>query len=429
MKGEIMEEDKKLTEAEEMTSVDSGRDLKKTIFISILVILGLLVTIDLAYIYYEANFDMYALPSFCSISDFVDCDGVARTTESQFFGVPLAYWGLFLYSFIIMLLCVDKLKKVPFLKFLEVFKHKFHYIASLGLISFVISMILLCISLFGIHKLCIMCAITYVIDLCIGIFAVEGIKGNFIGAIKQSWLDFVDALKPIPYRIAFSVVMLIAFVFLGWTYTSAHFAPALKTQRAYGEFINAKTNKYAITGNVLGSEAKDAVVVDVYSDYMCPMCYVFNMMVHKLAKDFDNVRIEHHSMPLDMDCNPYLKQEFHHGSCTMAKYAEAAQLQGKFWEVNSLLFDKKPATEDDVIKVLSESGFGLDMDKLQKDAHSDAVNKVIQTDIQYAVAKKQIGTPTFELNGKFEMGIPKGGYPELKKLIEENGGKPKHKMF
>ena len=153
MKGEIMEEDKKLTEAEEMTSVDSGRDLKKTIFISILVILGLLVTIDLAYIYYEANFDMYALPSFCSISDFVDCDGVARTTESQFFGVPLAYWGLFLYSFIIMLLCVDKLKKVPFLKFLEVFKHKFHYIASLGLISFVISMILLCISLFGIHKI------------------------------------------------------------------------------------------------------------------------------------------------------------------------------------------------------------------------------------------------------------------------------------
>lgn len=29
------------------------------------------------------------------------------------------------------------------------------------------------------------------------------------------------------------------------------------------------------------------------------------------------------------------------------------------------------------------------MDKLQKDAHSDAVNKVIQTDIQYAVAKNK----------------------------------------
>ena len=119
-----------------------------------------------------------------------------------------------------------------------------------------------------------MCAITYVIDLCIGIFAVEGIKGNFIGAIKQSWLDFVDALKPVPYRIAFSVVMLVAFGFLGWTYTSARFAPALKTQRAYGEFINAKTNKYAITGNVLGSEAKDAVVVDVYL-IICAQCVTY----------------------------------------------------------------------------------------------------------------------------------------------------------
>ena len=197
--------------------------LKKTIIISILVLLGLLVTVDLAYIYHEANFNQYALPSFCSVSDLIDCDGVARTTESQFLGVPLAYWGMFLYAFILMLLGVDSLKKVPGLKFLEVFKNKFHYIASLGLISFTISMILLFVSLFQIHKICVMCAVTYVINLVIGIVAVEGIQGNFIGAIKQSWNDFVDALKPLPYRVAFIIVMLCACGFLGWTFTSAKF--------------------------------------------------------------------------------------------------------------------------------------------------------------------------------------------------------------
>ena len=129
---------------------------QKTISISIIVLIGVLVTIDLAFIYYQANFNRYAMPSFCSVSELIDCDGVARTTESQFLGIPLAYWGLFLYSFITMLLSVDFLKKIPFLKFLEVFKNKFHYIASLGLIAFVISMILLCVSLFGIHKICIM---------------------------------------------------------------------------------------------------------------------------------------------------------------------------------------------------------------------------------------------------------------------------------
>jgi len=406
---------------------DNKLQFEKTFLIWMLLIVGILVTIDLAFIYYEANFNQYALPSFCSVSDFIDCDGVARTTESQFFGVPLAYWGLFLYSFIIMLMCVDWLKKIPFLKFLEVFKNKFHYIASLGLISFSISMILLCVSLFSIHKLCVMCAVTYVLNFAIGLVAVRGIEGGFAGAIKQSWNDFCDALKPMGYRVAFIIVMLCACGFLGWAYTTAKFSPALKFNREYGEFTKAAHNKYAVKGNVLGSEAKDAVVLEIYSDYMCPMCYACNVMLHKLVTEFPNLRIEHHSMPLDMECNKYLQQEFHRGSCTMARYAEAAHMQNKFWEVNSLFFEKKPKTEDEVIKVLSTSGFGLDMEKLKKDAQSQAVNDIIYKDIDYAVSQKQIGTPSMKMGDDFEMGVK--GYHELRKWVMKHGAKPKFKLF
>ena len=162
---------------------------------------------------------------------------------------------------------------------------------------------------------------------------------------------------------------------------------------------------------------------------MCPMCSVFNMMVHKLAGDFTNLRIEHHSLPLDTDCNRYMTQEFHVGSCTMARYAEAAHMQGKFWEVNSLFFEKKPATESDVIRVLEESGFDLDMDKLKQDAHSKIVKDIINADIDRAVNNGQIGTPTMQMGDEFEMGIPKGGYPAFKKWIIERGGKAKHSFF
>ncbi|MBR6722625.1 DsbA family protein [bacterium] len=402
---------------------ESKKNLLKNIALWILMLTGFSLTIYLAIVYHEANFNQYALPSACAISDFMDCDAVARTTESQFFGVPLAYWGMFLYLFMMMLMCVDRLKKLPGLKFLEVFKNKYHYIASLGVISFTISMILLCVSLFGIKKLCIMCAATYIVNLIIGIVAVLGIEGDFVTAIKQSWIDFTDALKPIPYRVAFVVVMICAVAFLSWTYTTAVFSPALKSQRGYGEFLKSKTNKYATTGNVLGSEAEDAVVLHVYSDYMCPMCSVFNMMVHKLSKDFTNLRIEHHSLPLDTACNKYMTQEFHKGSCTMAKYAEAAHMQGKFWEVNSLFFDKKPASEAEVIRVLEESGFDLDMDKLKKDARSKKVADIINADIDYAVSKNLFGTPTMQMGDDVEMGIPKGGYPEFKKWIIKRGGK------
>ncbi len=406
---------------------DNNLIQRKNIFIGMLIFVGVLITIDLAYIYFQANFNQYALPSFCSISDFVDCDGVARTLESQFFGVPLAYWGMFLYAFIAMLLLVDKLKKIPFLKFLEVFKNRYHYIASLGLISFIISMILLCISLFTIHKLCVMCAVTYCINLCIGLIAVQKIEKGFIGAIKQSWLDFVEALKPVPYRVAFIIVMLCACGFLGWAYTSAKFSPALKFEREFGEFTKANHNKYAVKGNLLGSDAEDAVVLHIYSDYMCPMCRVGNIMLHKVVTEFENVRVEHHSMPLDTECNKYLVQEFHHGSCTMARYAEAAHMQGKFWEVNSLFFDERPESEEEIIELLKNSDFNLDMAKLQKDANGKEVQAIISKDIDYAVENNQMGTPTMKIGDNFEMGVQ--GYHNLKKWIEKNGGKPKNKLF
>ena len=175
-------------------------------------------------------------------------------------------------------------------------------------------------------------------------------------------------------------------------------------------------------GNVLGSDAEDAVVVHIYSDYNCPMCFTSNIMLHKLVTEFKNVRVEHHSMPLDLECNKYLTQEFHRGSCIMAQYAEAAREQGKFWEVHSLLFEKKPATELAVIGVLENSGFNLDMDKLKKDAHSTQIKKEIEKDIDYAFSNKMIGTPSVKIGDKFEMGVK--GYPELKKWVIENGGQP-----
>jgi len=90
--------------------------MKKKIFIGTLTVIGIITTIKLALIYYNANFNPYALSSFCSINEFIDCDGIAKTTESQFFGIPLACWGLFLYCFIGLMLFVDKLKnsaKIP----------------------------------------------------------------------------------------------------------------------------------------------------------------------------------------------------------------------------------------------------------------------------------------------------------------------------
>ncbi len=390
--------------------------MKKKIFITVLSVIGIITTVKLAMIYYNANFNPYALSSFCSVNDFIDCDGIAKTSEAQFFGIPLAYWGMFLYFFILLMLCVDKLKNIKFLKFFEVFKNPMDYIASLGLISFIISMSLLCISLFEIKKLCILCAFTYLLNLLIGCIAVDFKNGGFVKSFKQSFTDFVDAVKIKKYLIAFIAVAVAACAFLTYTSVSYKFAPQVKKQKEIDQFRGE--NKYKVQGNVLGDEDAQ-VIVYAYSDYQCPICPVHNNMMHKLAKDLKNIKIVHKNLPLDMSCNPYLQSPFHYGSCIDAKYAVAAEKQGKFWEMNNMLFEKKPQTEVQILDLIQD--MGLDIEKLKKDANSAETALKVKNDIDDAYKAKIIGTPSTVIDGKIYVGLK--SYGEYVECLKKAGAK------
>lgn len=58
--------------------------LKKKIWVVVLSFIGFITTIKLAMIYYDANFNPYALASFCSINEFIDCDSVAKQQSRNF---------------------------------------------------------------------------------------------------------------------------------------------------------------------------------------------------------------------------------------------------------------------------------------------------------------------------------------------------------
>ena len=313
----------------------------KKIFIALIALIGFITTIKLGFIYYDANFNDYALPSFCSVNSFIDCDGIARTTESQFLGVPLAYWGMFFYLFVLLLLCAEKLKNFKLFRFLEVFKNPYDYIASLGIFSFAVSITLLIISLFEINKLCILCAFTYLLNLLLALISVNFRIKDFGKAFKQSYLDFMDAVKQTKYLVALCVVLVIASIFLTYTTMTMDFAPQVKAYRnsPFREYINAKKNKYAVKGNVLGNKNAE-VIVYVFSDYQCPICYAHNIMMHKLAKEHKNLLVIHRNLPLDTECNVYLRGQMHPGACLDSRYAIAAENQGKvisLWNLNSYL--------------------------------------------------------------------------------------------
>ncbi len=391
---------------------------KKKLTVQILAFAGLLLSIKLACIYYVANYEKYALSSFCSINEFVDCDGAARSTVSQFWGIPLAYWGIFFYITVLFLTVVDRFKKFRFLKFLEVFKNSMSYISMLGTLAFTCSMVLAGLSIFKIHKLCILCFITYFIDLFIAIVASSGSFKNLVSSFKTTVIDFIAGAKQ--YTKTFIVLLILATSFLVYSGTTYSFVPHIKQQKAIMKYRNMKFNPYRVKGNILGAEDGD-VVIELYSDYVCPICYMENIMLHEAVKDFSNIKIIHHNLPFDKECNPYISINMHPNACFMAKGAIAAGKQGNYWEMSSLLYENQPTNINAMLKLAEQLGFNKD--KFVKDLEADTTSKEIEKELFQANKLEIDSTPTIYINGDKIVGVKP--YYELKDLLIEHGAKPR----
>ncbi len=386
--------------------------MKKNVSIGLIAFIGFITTIKLAIIYYESNYNPYALSSFCSINDLVDCDGVAKTTASQFLGIPLAYWGMFFYLFVLMLLFVDKLKNIKFLNFLSVFKRPMSYISALGLISFAVSVYLAFDSVFILHKICILCFFTYILNTLIALIATDFENGGFIKSVKDSFVDFLAGVKE--YTLHFIIALLVGITFLTYTSMANPFTPQVKKLKSIKTFLKMEVNPYAVSGNNLGNP--DAPIrVQLYSDFACPMCFAYNIMIHKAVKELGNVYIEPHNLPLDRECNKYLRKQVHKNGCRYAKYAVAAKNQGKYWDMSTLLFEHHPKNDEEAVQLAKK--IGLNIDKFKQDIQSKETMKKITDDIDYAVSQGVVATPTIVIDGERYLGIKP--YYELKELIQK----------
>ena len=388
---------------------------KRKLFIQILSVIGFALSVKLAMIYYTANYDKYALASFCSINDFVDCDGAARTTVSQFLGIPLAYWGMLFYLLTMFLTFVDKLKNIKFLKFLEVFKNPMAYITVIGTFAFIVSMSLAGISIWKIKKLCILCVITYFIDFLIALIPPQSWK-DYLNSFKTTVCDFIDGIKHYPKT--FVILLVLSVSFLTYSEVTDCFVPHIKKAKDIKKFMNMKDNPFAVNGNTLGSEHPD-VVVELYSDFGCPICYINNIMLHKVVKEYSNVKVVHYNTPFDKECNYEISMTMHPGACYMAKAALAAGNQGNYWGMSSLLYQYHPMNDEDLIPLVEN--LGLDKDKFLKYMNSKEADEKLHADLYKSYENNVDATPTMFVNGDKQVGIM--SYMDLQKLLEDHGAK------
>lgn len=159
-----------------------------------------------------------------------------------------------------------------------------------------------------------------------------------------------------------------------------------------------------------------SVTLVEYSDFQCPACKAYAPLLKQLQEDFKGkLVLVYRHFPL---------RRIHANADAAAQAAEAADRQGKFWEMHDLIFSGQEdwAKSGSAMEKFEQYAqqLGLDLAKFKEDADSSEIKQKIQQDLNSANAMSLSGTPSFFLNGQFIPGP--GSYEEFKALIAKQVG-------
>lgn len=148
--------------------------------------------------------------------------------------------------------------------------------------------------------------------------------------------------------------------------------------------------------HILGNPQAATTIIE-YGDFQCPACAAFHPQMKTLMGTVsDTVRLVFRHFPLPQ----------HDKAIPTARAAEAAALQGKFWEMHDLLYEKqgewsnKPLAEITATLKAYAEALKLDVAQFERDLVSDAVAARVQRDVASGRAANVAGTPWLFLDGR-----------------------------
>lgn len=145
-----------------------------------------------------------------------------------------------------------------------------------------------------------------------------------------------------------------------------------------------------------------------YGDFECPYCGAAHKQINALQRAAgDMMRFVFRHCPLT---------QVHPHAEPAARAAEAAGLQGKFWEMHDLLFENQKALEQENLLAYAEQ-LGCDLQRFMADVASPETVKRVRDDFMTGIRSGVNGTPTFFINGERFQGS--GDYEQLWAAIKQ----------
>ena len=134
-----------------------------------------------------------------------------------------------------------------------------------------------------------------------------------------------------------------------------------------------------------------------YADFECPYC----ARAHRMLEGLPVMRVFRH-FPVTSK---------HPRARALAHAAEAAALQGRFWELHDSLFEDQGHIDDPHLWDRARN-LGLDLKRFEADRRSERVAKRVERDFQSGIRAGVATTPTQFVDGAAHAGVPSDRFLE-----------------
>ena len=148
-----------------------------------------------------------------------------------------------------------------------------------------------------------------------------------------------------------------------------------------GELTSAALPPIGADDHVTG-EGVEAIV---YADFGCPYC----------AKAWVRIR----ELPLRLCFRHFPMAAKHPRAPALHAAAEAAGVQGAFWEICDSLYEDRGRVDDPHLWERVER-LGLDLERFERDRRSDAVAERVRRDFETGIRAGVAGTPSAFVEGR-----------------------------
>jgi protein-disulfide isomerase len=190
-----------------------------------------------------------------------------------------------------------------------------------------------------------------------------------------------------------------------------------QTRRTKPTLQFASTSKPGAQPPHVRGEPNAPVTLEQFGDFECMPCFILWPALKNVEKDYgDRLSVTFREHPLPQ----------HHNSRDAARAAEAAGLQGRFWEMHDSLYQNRSVW----VRALNPRPYfttyatylGLDVKRFEKDMTSDEVAKRIADDEARGETLKIDRTPVIYINGEL---MPFSDSPEddMRQTIEKALGR------